>query len=73
MGTEKNNKKDKWINNMKKELQGLDEGFDVSIHQETIRVTLKKVAKWKTSGHDGIHEFWFLKKSCPSITKWLLN
>ena len=27
----------------------------------TLRATLKKVANWKTPGHDGIHGFWFKK------------
>ena len=39
---------------MKKELQGLEEGSEVKIHQESIRATNKY---WKTPSYDGIHGF----------------
>ena len=47
------------INNMKKELQGLKEGFVVDIRIDSLRVTHKKVPNWKTPANDGMYGFWF--------------
>ena len=47
------------MNNMEKELQGLEESPKMKIHLNSLRATLKKVPNWKTLGHDGIHAFWF--------------
>ena len=44
---------------MKKELQRLKESPEAEIYQESLKATLKKVAIWKTPGHNGICEFWF--------------
>ena len=35
-------KKDKWISNMAKELEGLEEGLKTEIHINLLRTTLKK-------------------------------
>ena len=51
------NKKAEWINNMKKELQGAEEGPKPDIYLESLGVTRKKVLNWKILGHDGIHRF----------------
>ena len=55
------NRKDKWINNMEKELQELEEGSETIIHLESVRATLKKYRFGKTQGHDSIHGFLFKK------------
>ena len=55
----RHNRKGKWISNMKKELQELEENPEVIIHLELLRAALKKVLNWKTPVHDGIHGFWF--------------
>ena len=44
---------------MKKELKEFEEGSGVNIHQDSLRVMLKKMHDWKTPGHDGRHAFWF--------------
>ena len=41
---------------MEKELQGLEEGAE-TIHQESLRATLKNISNWKTPGYDDIHGF----------------
>ena len=46
---------------MRRELEGLGEGPDAEIHTNLLKTTLKKKSNWKTSGHDGIHGFWFKK------------
>ena len=46
-----------WINNMEKELQGLEEGPEANISLESLRATLKKVLHWKQLGYDSIHRF----------------
>ena len=55
------NRKVKWINNMEKELQGLEEAPKAKIRLNLLRATLKKVPNLKTPGHDGIHGYWFKK------------
>ena len=47
------------MNNMKKELQGLEEDPEADLRLELLKATLKKVPNWKTPEHDGIHGFWF--------------
>ena len=49
------------INDMTRELEGLEEGPKAEIHTDLFKTTLKKISIWKTSGHDGIHGFWFEK------------
>ena len=63
----KHNEKAEWINDMARELEGLEEGPKAEIHIELLKKTLKKVSNWKTPGHDGIHGYWF-KKSPPFTT-----
>ena len=46
---------------MTKELEGLKEDPKAEIHIDLLRTTLEKISNWKTSGHDGILEFWFKK------------
>ena len=41
MATKKHNEKAQWINNMTKELEGLDEGPRAEIHIDLIKKTLK--------------------------------
>ena len=62
-GNKEHNRKAKWINNMKKELQSLEESPEADINLNKLRATPKKVLNWKIPSHDGIHGFWFLKKS----------
>ena len=57
----KHNEKAKWINNMTKELEGIEEGPKAEIHIDLLKTTLKRIWNWKTSGHGGIHGFWFKK------------
>ena len=57
----KHNKKAEWINNMTRELKGLEEDPKVEIHIDLLKTTLKNISNWKTQGHDGIHGFWFKK------------
>ena len=60
MATKKHNEKTEWINNMTREQEGLEERSKAEIHIDLLKTTLKK-STWKTSGHDGIHGFWFKK------------
>ena len=55
------NRNAEWINKMKNELKGIEEGPKVDIHLDSLRITLKKIAYWKTPGYDGIYGFWFKK------------
>ena len=55
------NRKVEWINNIKKELEGLKKGHKAKIHFDSIRAILKKELDWKTRGHDSTHEYWFRK------------
>ena len=48
----KRNSNAEWINNMKKELQGTEEGSEAKTHLKSI---LKKVESWKILGHDRKH------------------
>ena len=55
----KNNyKKTEWINNMTRDLEGLEEDPKAEIHMDLLKTTLKK-SNLKMLGHDGIHGFWF--------------
>ena len=53
------NKKAKWINNIKKKLQGLNESLEEEIYLESLRALLEKVSNSKTPAHDNIYGFWF--------------
>ena len=57
----KHNEKAEWISDMTRELEGLEEGPKMEIHIEQLKKTVKMISNWKTSGHDGIHGFWFKK------------
>ena len=61
MAIKKHNEKSEWMNNMTRKLEGLEEGPKAEIHTDLLKTTLKKTSNWKTSGHDGIHAFWFKK------------
>ena len=50
-----------WINNITKELDGLEEGPKMEIHVDLLKTTLKIISNWKAPGLDGIHSFWFKK------------
>ena len=43
------------INNMRKELQGLDEKAKAKIHLDSLKATLKNVPDWKTP----VQGYWF--------------
>ena len=45
---------------MEKELQMLEEDYQVKIHPDALKLTLKKSNK-KNPGLNGIHRFWFKK------------
>ena len=55
------NKNTEWINNITRELDGLEEGPKMEIHVDLLNTTLKRISKWKAPDHDGIHGFWFKK------------
>ena len=44
---------------MGNELEGHEEEIKAKIHIDSLRAILQKVLKWKTSGLDGIHGYWF--------------
>ena len=46
---------------MTRELEGLKEGPKIEMLIELFKKTLKKISNLKTTGHDGIHGFWFKK------------
>ena len=54
-------RKAKEINNMGKELEGLEEGTKVKIYLDSYGETLKEVPNWKIPGHDGVYGYWFEK------------
>ena len=47
------------MNNMKKELQGLEEGSEANIPRITQNQSNTQVPIWKMPGHDGKYGFWF--------------
>ena len=53
----KHNENAEWINIITRELEGLE----TEIHIDLLKTALKRIANWKTPGHDGIHGFWFKK------------
>ena len=57
----KHNENAEWINNITRELDGLEEGPKMEIHVDLLKTTLKRISNWKAPGHDGIHGFWFKK------------
>ena len=57
----KHNENAEWINNITRELDGLEEGPEMEIHVDLLRTTLKRISNWKKPGYDGIHGFWFKK------------
>ena len=40
------------MNNMIKELQGLEEGFELDKHLNYLKTTVKNVPNWKISGRE---------------------
>ena len=54
------NGKAEWINNITKELEGLEEGPKAEIHIDLLKKT-QKIPNSKAPGHDKIHGFWFKK------------
>ena len=59
MATKKHNEKAELINEMTRELEGL-QGPKTEIRIALLKTTLK-ISNWKTLGHDGIHGYWFQK------------
>ena len=57
----KHNENAEWINNITRELEGLEEGSKMEIHIDLLKTTPKRISNWKMPGHDGIHGFWFKK------------
>ena len=57
----KHNENTEWINNITRELEGLEEGPKTEIHIDLPKTTIKRISNWKAPGHDGIHGFWFKK------------
>ena len=57
----KHNENTEWINNITRELDGLEEGPKMEIHVDLLKTTLKIISNWKAPRHDGIHGFWFKK------------
>ena len=51
---------------MAKELERLEEEPKAKIHMDSLRTTIKKIANWKTPGHNDIHSG--SKNSPPLIT-----
>ena len=60
----KHNENAEWINNITRELDGLEEGPKIEIHVDLLKTTPKRISNWKASGRDGIHGFWFKKFTC---------
>ena len=61
MATKRHNENAEWIDNIKRELEELEEGPKMEIHIDLLKTTLKRISNWKEPGHDGIHGFWFKK------------
>ena len=61
MAMKKHNENAEWINNITRELEGLEDGPKTEIHIDLLKTTLKRISNWKTPDHDGIHDFWFKK------------
>ena len=57
----KHNKNAEWINNITREIEGLEEGPKMEIHIDLLKTTLKRISNWKAPGHDGIYGFWLKK------------
>ena len=53
----KHNKNAEWINNITRELEGLEEGPETEILVDLLKTTLKRISNCETPGHDGIHGF----------------
>ena len=53
----KHNENSKWINNITRELKGLEEGPKMEIHIDLFKTTLKRISNWKAPCHNGIHGF----------------
>ena len=60
MVTKKYNKKAEWINNLTRELEGLEEGPKAEINIDLLKTT-QKISNGKTPGNNGIHGFWLKK------------
>ena len=66
-GNQINRKADR-INDMKKELHGLEERPEANFLLELLQATFKKAQNLKMPGHNGIHGFWLEKNLHPSMT-----
>ena len=58
-GNQKHNERAEWINNITRELEGVEDGPKAEIYINLLKTTLKRMPNWKMPGHDGIHSFWF--------------
>ena len=69
--------KTKWINNINKELNGLEEDPEVIILLELLSTRLKILSNWNSPSHYGIYRFWFQKskrinhKLAPALSTYL--
>ena len=61
MATKNHNENAEWINNLTREVEGLEEGPKTEIPIDLLKTTLKRISNCKTTGHDRIHGFWFKK------------
>ena len=53
----KHNENAEWINDITRELDTLEEGYEMEIHVDLLKTALKRISNGKASGHDGIHGF----------------
>ena len=60
-GNQKYDERAEWVNNITRELEGLEEGPKAEMHIDLLKTTRKRIPNWKTPGHDRIHGFWFKK------------
>ena len=66
MATKKHNKKAEWINNMTRELEGLEEGPKAEIHTDLLKTTLKKYQTGKS--HDMMEYMVSGSRNSPPFT-----
>ena len=47
-----------WVHDVKRNYKNNDEQQDITINLRCVQKQLKKMAKWKASGPDHVHEYW---------------
>ena len=48
-----------WLAGVKDELNGIQKMENIHITTQDVRAAIKKMARWKAPGFDGVHGFWF--------------